>query len=82
MDWVPVAFVVFKVLVFGTGMFFAIKWHYDQDKKANGAREAKSTRALLITGAKVAVLFILLLAGLLYLTFHLAEALGLNLDLS
>jgi len=23
----------FKVLVFGTGMFFAIKWHYDQGKK-------------------------------------------------
>lgn len=33
MDWVPVVFIVFKVLVFGTGMFFAIKWHYDQDKK-------------------------------------------------
>jgi hypothetical protein len=33
MDWVPVVFIVFKVLVFGTGMFFAIKWHYDQGKK-------------------------------------------------
>ncbi|SFD56636.1 hypothetical protein [Paracidovorax konjaci] len=33
MDWVPIVFIVFKVLVFGTGMFFAIKWHYDQDKK-------------------------------------------------
>ena len=33
MDWVPIVFVVFKVLVFGTCMFFAIKWHYDQGKK-------------------------------------------------
>lgn len=34
MDWVPIVFIVFKVTVFGTGMFFAIKWHYDQGKKA------------------------------------------------
>ena len=33
MDWVPIVFIVFKVLVFGTGMFFAIKLHYDQGKK-------------------------------------------------
>ncbi len=33
MDWVPIVFVTFKVLVFGTGMFFAIKWHYDQGKQ-------------------------------------------------
>lgn len=31
--WVPIIFLVFKLAVFGTGMFFAIKWHYDQDKK-------------------------------------------------
>ncbi|PTT23314.1 hypothetical protein DBR12_01835 [Acidovorax sp. HMWF029] len=34
MDWVPIVFIMFKVAVFGTGMFFAIKWHYDQGKKA------------------------------------------------
>lgn len=33
MDWVPIVFIVFKVAVFGTGMFFAIKWHYDQGKR-------------------------------------------------
>jgi hypothetical protein len=33
MDWILVVFVAFKVLVFGTGMFFAIKWHYEQGKK-------------------------------------------------
>lgn len=32
-DWIPVVFVTFKALVFGTAMFFAIKWHYDQGKK-------------------------------------------------
>lgn len=33
MDWVPLVFIAFKVLVFGTCMFFAIKWHHDQGKK-------------------------------------------------
>lgn len=33
MDWVPIVFIVFKLLVFGMCMFFAIKWHYDQGKK-------------------------------------------------
>ncbi|WP_199740096.1 hypothetical protein [Acidovorax sp. FJL06] len=42
MDWVPIVFIVFKVLVFGTGMFFAIKWHYDQGKKAKS--EASTSR--------------------------------------
>ena len=34
MDWVPVVFITFKVIVFGTCMFYAIKWHHDQWKKA------------------------------------------------
>jgi hypothetical protein len=33
MDWVPIVFATFKLLVLGTGMFYAIKWHYDQGKK-------------------------------------------------
>ena len=33
MDWVPIVFVTFKLLVLGTGMFFAIKWHYDRGNK-------------------------------------------------
>ena len=32
-DWFPLVFIVFKVLVLGTGMFFAVKWHYDKAKK-------------------------------------------------
>ena len=33
MDWVPVVFLIFKFSVLGLGMFYAIKWHYDQDKR-------------------------------------------------
>ncbi len=33
MDWIPVVFVTFKLLVFGTCMFFAIKWHFDREKE-------------------------------------------------
>ena len=76
MDWVPVAFIVFKVLLFAVGMFFAIKWHYDQDKKK------MSTRALLRTGAKIAIVFTLLLAVLLLFTFGLASMLGMDIGLS
>lgn len=42
MDWVPVVFVIFKVAVFGTGMFYAIKWHYDQDKKKKSKERGDS----------------------------------------
>jgi len=33
MDWIPVFFITFKVLVLGTAMFFAIKSHRDGEKK-------------------------------------------------
>jgi len=29
----PLIFFPFKLIVLGVGMFFAIKWHVDQDKK-------------------------------------------------
>ncbi len=32
MDWFLIVFLPFKILVLGTGMFFAIKWHHDQEK--------------------------------------------------
>jgi len=44
MDWVPVVFVTFKVAVFGTCMFYAIKWHYDQGQKKK--REAAEASAM------------------------------------
>ncbi|WP_320200050.1 hypothetical protein RMR16_005155 [Agrobacterium sp. rho-13.3] len=31
-DWFPIVFLPLKILVLGTGMFFAIKWHHDQAK--------------------------------------------------
>lgn len=76
MDWVPVVFIVFKVLVLGTGMVFAIKWHYDQGKKENG--KAKQ-RAVLRAAGKIAAVFFALLLILLLLTFGLGRFLGLNL---
>ena len=45
MDWVPIVFIVFKVAVFGTCMFFAIKWHYDQGKKAKQEASRSQTPA-------------------------------------
>jgi hypothetical protein len=71
MDWIPIVFVTFKVLVFGTGMFFAIKWHYDQGKMEK--------RAVLRAGGKVAAVFVLSLLGLGLVTFALARMLGLDL---
>ncbi|SFB13539.1 hypothetical protein SAMN04515620_1206 [Collimonas sp. OK607] len=73
MDWIPIVFVTFKVLVLGTGMFFAIKWHYDQGKKE------KKKRAVLRAGGKVAAVFVLSLLGLGLVTFVLARMLGLDL---
>ncbi|UNK42127.1 hypothetical protein MNO14_14450 [Luteimonas sp. S4-F44] len=32
-DWFPIVFIIFKVVVLGVGMFYAIKWHHDQAKK-------------------------------------------------
>jgi len=74
MDWIPVVFVTFKFLVLGTGMFFAIKWHYDQGKKEKNER-----RAVLRAGGKVAVVFVLSLLVLGLVTFVLSRMLGLDL---
>ena len=76
MDWVPVILITFKVLVLGTGMFFAIKWHYDQGKKEKGKEKQ---RAVLRAGGKVAAVFVLSLLGLSLLTFGLSRMLGLDL---
>ncbi len=76
MDWVPAVFIVFKVLVLGTGMFFAIKWHYDQGRKEKGKERLS---AVLREGGKVAIVFTLLLVTLLFLTFALGRKLGLDL---
>lgn len=74
MDWVPVVFITFKVLVFGTGMFFAIRWHYEQGKKGRHAER----RAVLRKVGTVAAIFVLLLVGLLFATFAVGRKLGLT----
>ena len=77
MEWIPIVFVTFKVLVLGTGMFFAIKWHYDQGKKEKEKKMEK--RAVLRAVGKVAAVFVLSLLGLLLFTFFLSRKLGLDL---
>ena len=44
MEWVPIVFITFKVLVFGTCMFFAIKWHHDKAKKEKEEKAKENTR--------------------------------------
>ncbi|MBB5198915.1 hypothetical protein [Glaciimonas immobilis] len=73
MDWIPIVLVTFKVLVLGTGMFFAIKWHYDK-----GTKE-RDMRAVLRAGGKVAAVFVLSLLSVGFVTFVLSRTLGLDL---
>jgi hypothetical protein len=75
MDWVPIVFVVFKAIVLCTGMFYAVKWHYDQGKKG----KAKESRAVLRASGQVAAVFVLSLLGLGLATFFLVSKLGLDL---
>lgn len=77
MDWVPVVFVTFKLIVLCTGMFFAVKWHYDQGKKG----KEKEQRAVLRASGKVAAVFVLSLLALGLATFFLVRMLGLDLTL-
>jgi hypothetical protein len=42
MDWIPIVLFTFKILVFGTGMFFAIKWHYDTGRKEKEKEKEKA----------------------------------------
>ena len=79
MDWFPIVFITFKVLVLGIGMLFAIKWHYDKAKKENGAEKP---RAVQISGAKVAAIFVLALLIILLLTYSVSKMLGLDLTIT
>lgn len=71
MDWFPAIFITFKIAVIGAGMFFAVKWHYDQDKKAQ-------KKEVLSAVGKIGAILMLSLLGLLYATFTLARTLGLD----
>lgn len=77
MDWIPVVFVTFKVLVLGTGAYFAIKWHHDKGRK--GRKMDK--RAVLRAGGKVAAVFVLALLALGFFVVVSSRMLGLDLSL-
>lgn len=79
MDWFPIVFFTFKVLVLATGMFFAVKWHYDQGKKEKKIEEEK--RAVLRAAGKAAALFVVSLLGLALVTFVLLSRLSLDMSL-
>jgi len=74
MEWIPVVFIIFKVLVLCTGMYFAIKWHYDQGQKV----KALDKRALILAAGKVAAIFLILLLGLGYVTLLVIRKLGMD----
>lgn len=75
MDWVPILFVTFKVIVLCTGMFYAIKWHYDQGKKGR----INERRAVLRASGQVVLIFVLSLLLLGVATFFVSEMFGLEL---
>ena len=58
-------------------MFFAIKWHYDRGNK----NRVQEKSAVLRVSGKVAVVFVLLLLGLVLVTFFVGGMLGLDLTL-
>jgi heme/copper-type cytochrome/quinol oxidase subunit 2 len=77
MEWTPVLFIAIKITVFVLCMFFAIRWHYDQDTKEN----EMPVGAVIFAGVKVAAVFVLSVLVLGLLTFVICWKLGLDLTL-
>lgn len=71
MDWIPIVFLAFKFSVLGVGMFFAIKWHYDQDKQVLKGAVIRSV-------SKITAIMVLVLIILMFATNALLKMLGLN----
>lgn len=78
-EWFPIVFFTFKIVALSIGMFFAIKWHYDQGEKNEDKKKEK--RAVLRATGMVAAGFVVLLAALGFLTYVFATKLGLDLRL-
>jgi len=76
MEWFPVVFVTFKVVVLGIGMFFAVKWHYDQGKK----NKHMERRQVLLAAGKAAAIFVLALAALGLITYVVLSKLSLDMS--
>ena len=79
MEWFPIVFFTFKAVVLGTGMFFAIKWHYDQGKKETDKKKQK--RAVLLAAGKVTAIFVVALLLLGIVTYVVVSKLSLDLSL-
>jgi hypothetical protein len=79
MELFPVVFYTFKFVVLGVGMYFAVKWHYDQGKKGKAQQDER--RAVLRAAGKVAAIFALSLVVLGLVTYFLVSRLRLDLSL-
>ena len=44
MDWFPLVFIAFKLLVLGTAMFFSIKSHRDKEKEEQEEERQRQDR--------------------------------------
>ena len=44
MDWVPIAFITFKLLVLGTVVFCSIKSHHDKEKEEQEEERERQNR--------------------------------------
>jgi len=44
MEWVPVFFIAFKLIVLGTVIFFSIKSHYDGEKQEQEEERERQNR--------------------------------------
>jgi len=75
MEFIPIGLLIFKVVVLGTGMFLAVRWHYEQDKKTQKA-------GVISAVGKMAAVLALLLMCLLFATFTIATKIGLDLSLA
>jgi hypothetical protein len=77
MDWIPTVFVTFKLIVLCTGMFFAVKWHYEKGKTGTEER-----RAVLRAAGKAAAVFLFALAGVGLLTMLIITTFAKDLSLT
>ncbi len=75
MNWVPIVFIIFKVGVLAIGMFFSIKWHYDQGKSAKPLNIKR-----IVLEALAYITGVIIIFALLYALFHDLKLLPAGLD--
>ena len=44
MDWFPIVFIAFKLVIIGTAMFFSIKSHREKEKEEQEEERARQER--------------------------------------